>query len=94
MPSSRLRGSIERTYNQYRNKNIAYYENIRNLPNVHFVDHKLPGVQLASECEAVITVSGTIGIEATLLGKRVLTFAKRSEYRFLPNVIFVRALTI
>jgi hypothetical protein len=68
------------------NRRIEYYEHLESLPNVEFAAHWLPGTMLAAHADAIATISGTIGMEASLLGKQVITFTPRTIYGFLPNV--------
>lgn len=73
------------------NRSADFYRRLLRLPNVILADHRLPGVALAAKAEAVAAVSGTIGIEGSMLGKDVIGFSDRTEYAFLPNVHIVRS---
>ena len=71
------------------NRGKDFYEKIRRLPTVVFAHYSISGIELAKRSAAVVTISGTIGMEAGLIGKRALLFAKRSEYVFLPHVTLI-----
>ena len=73
------------------NRGIEFYSRLLRLPNVILADYQLHGVALAAEAEAVSAVSGTIGIEASMLGKDVIGFSDRTEYAFLDNQHMVRS---
>jgi hypothetical protein len=73
------------------NRSIEFYRRILRLPNVVLADYRIPGVSLAARAEAVAAISGTIGIEASMLGKDIISFSDKTEYAFLPNVHVVRS---
>lgn len=71
-------------------RSINYYRQLARLPNLVFADYRLKGTDLAAGAECIATISGTIGYEASLMGKPVITFTERTVYDWLPNVIFVK----
>ena len=66
-----------------------FYDQIRLLNNVIFVDPRSKGVDLVKASLAVATINGTVGQEAAVLGKPVLSFGRRNLYNFLPHVKLV-----
>lgn len=74
------------------NRDMGFYEDLARLPNVVLADYRIPGLQLAGRATAVATVSGTVGVEATLMGKPVVIFAEHVEYGFLANIATVTAM--
>lgn len=52
-----------------------FYKQIKGLKGVFLVDNKADSYLLLDLCDAVFTVSGTIGYEAPLKGKKSFTFA-------------------
>jgi len=67
-----------------------FHEQIRLLKNVVFVDPRESGLELARNARAVATINGTVGQEAAVLGKPVLTFGRRNLYNILPHVKVIR----
>ncbi len=55
---------------------LGYYDRIRAIPNVRLVDPFLSSLELARDAEIVVTISGTVGWEAALLGRPVVTFGR------------------
>jgi hypothetical protein len=74
------------------NRDIGFYKDLVRLPNVVLADYRIPGLTLAARAAAVSTVSGTVAVEATLMGKPVVIFAEHVEYGFLPNISTVTAM--
>jgi hypothetical protein len=68
------------------NRAAQFYRSLLRLPNVVLADHQLRGIDLAARARAVATLTGTIGIEATMLGKHAIVFSEHTHYGFLPNV--------
>jgi hypothetical protein len=73
------------------NRASNFYERLLRIPNVVLADYRLTGVALARHAEAIAAISGTIGIEGSLMGKDIISFSSRTEYAFLPNVHVVRS---
>jgi hypothetical protein len=71
------------------NRPAAFYRALARLPNVVLADFRIRGIELAMRAAAVSTFTGTVGVEATLLGKPVILFSTHTEYGFLPNVSVV-----
>lgn len=64
----------------------AFHEQIRLLKNVVFADVRESGLELARNAHAVATINGTVGQEAAVMGKPVITFGRRNLYNILPHV--------
>jgi len=73
------------------NRALSFYQDLLRLPNVVMADYRLRGLDLASRSAAVSTISGTVAMEAALLGKQAIIFAEHVEYGFLPSVHLVTA---
>jgi capsule polysaccharide export protein KpsC/LpsZ len=52
----------------------GFYENLENIPQVRLLSPKESSHELLSHCALVCTIAGTIGWEALLAGKPVITF--------------------
>lgn len=65
---------------------IAFYRKLAALPNVRVLSPFENTKQLLRGCEAVITLTSTVGYEALLLNKRVFLYGS-VFYEFHPNVV-------
>jgi hypothetical protein len=66
-------------------KTLAFYRTIARIPGVRLIDYAVDSRRLIAGCDIVFTLTGTIGYEAALLGKPVITFANNFFNR-LPRV--------
>jgi hypothetical protein len=66
-------------------RNLGFYLKLVQLENVFILKNKLSGPEFISKIDIVFTLTGTMGLEAALIGKPVLTFVD-NQYSFLPNV--------
>lgn len=66
-------------------RDISYYQKILDLPNVEFIHPDITSEEILKNCSLVITVNGTVGLEAVYFGKPSITFVNAS-YSFLPSV--------
>lgn len=71
---------------------IKFYQKIENHHNILFVDDELPVYELVKHSKGVATISSTMGIEALLLKKPMLTFGDRC-YNISKNVYKVKDYT-
>lgn len=62
------------------------YDLLRRLHNVVFVETSENSLALAARSVGVVTLSGTIGFEATLMGKPVLSMGMHNMYNCADNV--------
>ena len=65
-----------------------FYKEIRKLPNVRLISYKVQASKLIEGCEAVITLTSTMGLEAALAGKIVYIIGD-VVYENHPNCIKV-----
>src|SRR5690606_8466235 len=68
---------------------VRYYEKLLEIPNVRLVDPRLPSINVVTHADLVAVISGTIGLEAAILGKPVLAFG-RPTYSVLPDDIVTK----
>jgi hypothetical protein len=66
-----------------------FYQQIAEFKNVLFVNMSENGLAVVKEADAVVTISGTSGLEAAILGKPVIIFGRHNIYRDLPHVFTV-----
>lgn len=64
-----------------------FYQQLRKIKNVILIDPYENGYAVLERCDFVTTIASTMGYEAALLGKSVLTFSK-VFYGSLPNVMY------
>lgn len=67
-------------------RKLSYYEKIKSIPNVKLIGGDVNSIDVMKEALGVITIIGTSGIEAFLLGKPVITLSN-TNYNFLPSII-------
>jgi len=72
-------------------RDTSYYKKIMALPNVKLIHPSFNTKILLENCELVITVSGTTGLEAALYKKPCIIFAD-ANYSSLPSVYRLRSL--
>jgi len=63
-----------------------FYEQIKALKNVVLVEMMELGLDVVREASAVVTICGTSGFEAAVMGKPVIAFGQHNSYNFLPHV--------
>ena len=67
------------------NRGYGFFKRITRWPNIRVLDHRCNVDALLEECDCVFTVCGTMGLEAALKGKRVLSLAP-TTYNRMANV--------
>jgi len=70
-------------------KEISFYQQIKNLPNVRLIDPFISIYGLIKGSSAVAVLTSTTGLEAILMNKPLLLFGK-VFYDILPGIIKVR----
>lgn len=63
-----------------------FYRQIAELKNVVLLDPLELGLDCVREAAATVTICGTAGFEAALLGKPVIAFGRHNIWSFLPHV--------
>lgn len=61
----------------------AYYRKLLSIPNIRLVDPFVPTIDIVRRARMVCVVSGSVGLEAMVLGKPLLVFG-RTLYGLLP----------
>jgi Capsule polysaccharide biosynthesis protein len=67
-----------------------FYGQICEFKNVVMLETFEIGMECAQQADAVVTICGTAGLEASVAGKPVISFGHRNIYNILPNVTVVR----
>lgn len=65
-------------------QSMDFYKNLKNLPNVKYIDPLADNNELISYSQGVITLTSTLGYEALLMNKLVFTIGN-VFYNFHPN---------
>lgn len=65
-------------------RHYAFYDELLNIPNVVLADATLPAASIIQKADLITIISGTIGLEAALCKKPVITFG-HTEYAALPD---------
>lgn len=55
-------------------RNPKFYKEIKKFPNIKVIDPKVDSIELIKNAKLITTITGTVGWEATLLKKPVITF--------------------
>jgi len=66
-----------------------FYDQIRELKNVRFLNMAELGVEIVRKASAIATITSTAGLEAAMAGKPVITFGRNNIYNLLPHVRLV-----
>ena len=54
----------------------SYYKELKKLPNVRLINHEIDSIFLIKKSRLVLTITGTVGWEAAMLSKPVITFGQ------------------
>ena len=73
------------TKQTYRYRRPEFFDRLRSIPNVVFVNRSVDTYALLAQCQFAATISGTVGWEAITGGKQVVVFG-RPWYLTLPGV--------
>ncbi len=79
----------EHTSNIGRN-DLGFYKHLKNNPSVKLVAPKVNSKKLISLCNAIITITSTMGFESLILNKPVFCFGK-VFYNKLPGCIYINS---
>ena len=74
-------------------RNLNFYKKIKKFKNVVFIDPLEEGVDVIKNSDCVVTISGTAGFEASILGIPVLSLCKFNDYNLLPHVFYLKDLS-
>ena len=69
----------------YRGRSPLFYRLINNLNNVSIVDTNIKTMDLMNSSLFTSTISGTLGLESAVLGKKSLLFGEHIWYQGCPN---------
>lgn len=67
----------------------GYYTQLAYLKNVVLVDAEESSIALIANARATVTIAGTAGLEAAMMGRPVIQFCRHTLNSFLPHVFTV-----
>ena len=70
-------------------RKISFYEEIMNLPNVKLFHPSINADKLLRDCALVITISGTVSLDAGFFEKPAITLTTRND---IPNLSYIHQL--
>jgi hypothetical protein len=73
-------------------RNISEYREIMNIPNVKLLHPYVNSQKLFENCQLVITISGSAGLEAAFYEKNAIVFSKQ-DYEILPSVFPIESIS-
>jgi len=67
-----------------------FYDQIKRFKNVVMIDFIESGIDVIKKSEAVVTIVGTAGLEAVILGKPVILFSKHNSFDIVPHAKVIK----
>jgi len=83
---NRWRGGVFETMDYSRSE--SFYNKIQSISNVVMIQHDFSSIELLEKATAVISVSGTIILEANVMGVTSIMFGNHF-YKFMPHSIYI-----
>jgi hypothetical protein len=71
-------------------RSLRYYQQLMEIPGVRLVDPAIESAALVSGSRLVATIAGSVGLEAAVRGRPVVTFGN-TPYELLPDTMVRRA---
>lgn len=78
--------AVKETIHGVGRRPIGFYRQIMDLKNVVMLDMFEYGIEVVAKSVGVVTISGTPGMEAAIMGKPVIAFGEHCIYGFLDHV--------
>lgn len=63
----------------------SFYKKIKKFPNIKLIDTGIDAMPIVKSAKLVVTITGTVGLEATILKKPVITFGL-VNYNVMPQI--------
>jgi hypothetical protein len=67
-------------------RSLSFYRKIKRLKNTHLISDNLNKKKLIQKSKLIFTISGTIGLEAAFIEKKVIVFSKLISNLFNKNI--------
>lgn len=68
----------------------GFYRDLRDIKNVCLIDALESSIDIIKQAAVTVTISGSAGLEASVLGRPTIQFGRNMINRFLPHVMTVR----
>ena len=68
---------------------VDFYKQISSFKNVILIDMLERGIDIVKKAKGTVTITGTAGFEAAVMGKPVISFGRHNNFNFLPHVYVV-----
>lgn len=78
--------AVKETFAGLGRRPADFYSQIAEFKNVVMLDTMELGIEVVRRAAAVVTINGTAGFEAAVMGKPVIAFGRHNTYNFLPHV--------
>lgn len=78
---------VKETFQAFGRRPRDFYGQIKDFKNVILLDMLEFGLEVARKADAVVTITGTAGFEAAVMGKPVITFGRHNLFNLLPQVM-------
>jgi hypothetical protein len=86
-----IRLAVKETFGAIGRRPRDFYGQIADFKNVVLLEPMQLGLECARRAEAVVTICGTAGFEAAVLGRPVIAWGVHNNYNCLPHVRVVHA---
>jgi hypothetical protein len=77
--------AVKETYFGIGRRPSEFYRQIADFKNVVLLDFTEPGLEVGRRANAVVTIKGTVGQEAGILGRPVIYLARHTSYHAIPH---------
>ena len=81
--------AVKETFEATGRRPTDFYRQIAEFKNVVLLDMLELGPDVIAASDAVVTITGTAGLEGVVMGKPVITFGQHNSYNFLEHVSVV-----
>ena len=80
--------AVKETYFGIGRRPSEFYRQIADFKNVVLLDFTEPGLEVGRRANAIVTIKGTVGQEAGILGRPVIYLARHTTYHAIPHARF------
>tara|TARA_X000000950_G_scaffold289163_1_gene410395 strand:- start:1321 stop:2781 length:1461 start_codon:yes stop_codon:yes gene_type:complete len=70
-------------------RSINFYKQLKKIYNVEFADPEIHSWEWIKDSKIIVSITGTVGIEAIMMKKKVISFGAHQAINLLPSVKYV-----